>query len=87
MTPDATTPDPSARKKRAVTRRCPMCGNEAWRIAYGMMPPSARERVPKTVFEGCMILMESRENPASGKTETGAPKWVCQNPDCRHRWW
>lgn len=28
-----------------------------------------------------------RENPATGKHEVGTPKWACQNPECRHRWW
>lgn len=64
-----------------------MCGHEAWRIAYGMIMPSARQEMPKTEFAGCCIDMEVREYPATGKTEIGTPKWACQNPECRHRWW
>jgi hypothetical protein len=87
MSPDETAPVPSSKKKGAVTRRCPVCGNEAWRIAYGMILPSAREEMPKTEFAGCVIMQEERINPATGKVEFGIPKWVCRNPECRHRWW
>ena len=85
MTPDETTPQPTT--KRAATRRCPACGHEAWRIAYGMIMPSARQEMPKTEFAGCCIAVEVREYPSTGKTEVGTPKWACQNPECRHRWW
>ncbi|MFF1384663.1 hypothetical protein ACFVWT_13965 [Arthrobacter sp. NPDC058288] len=88
MTPDETAPSPEPKKKRAVSRKCPVCGSEAWRIAYGMIMPSAREAMPEnTEFAGCCIDMEIREYPATGKTEMGIPKWACQNPECRHRWW
>lgn len=88
MTSDETPQSPAAKKKRTVSRKCPVCGSEAWRIAYGMIMPSAREAMPeKTEFAGCCIDMETREYPATGKTEIGTPKWACQNPECRHRWW
>ena len=88
MTPDETPQSPAPKKKRTVSRKCPVCGGEAWRIAYGMIMPSAREAMPEnTEFAGCCIDMEIREDPATGKTEIGIPKWACQNPECRHRWW
>lgn len=85
MTSDGTTPELTT--KRASTRRCPLCGSEAWRIAYGMIMPSARDAMPKTEFAGCAIMQEERIDPATGKVEYGTPKWACQNPECRHRWW
>lgn len=87
MTPDETPQSPEPKKKRTVSRKCPVCGHEAWRIAYGMIGPSDRQMMPKTEFAGCCIDMEIREYPATGKTEIGTPKWACQNPECRHRWW
>ena len=86
MSPDETALSPKP-KKRAVSRKCPVCGSEAWRIAYGMIRPEDRETMPKTEFAGCCVDMEIREYPATGKTEIGIPKWACQNPECRHRWW
>jgi hypothetical protein len=87
MTADEPTPAPKSTKERTATRRCPVCGNEAWRIAYGMILPPMREDMPKTEFAGCCIEMAVREYPATGKREEGTPKWACQNPECRHRWW
>ena len=52
-----------------------------------MIMPAARYEMPKTEFAGCCIDMEIRVYPATGKTESGTPKWACQNPECRHRWW
>lgn len=49
--------------------------------------PSAREELPKTEFVGCVIMQEERIYPATGNVEYGIPKWVCRNPECRHRWW
>jgi hypothetical protein len=23
----------------------------------------------------------------TGQVESGVPKWACQTPECRHRWW
>ena len=85
MISDGTTSEQST--KRAATRRCPICGSEAWRIAYGMIMPLARETMPKTEFAGCILMDEMRVYPATGKIEFGLPKWACQNPECRHRWW
>ncbi len=88
MTPDETTSGPKPKTKRAATRICPMCGSEAWRIEYGMIMPSAREAMPENIeFAGCCIDMVVREYPATGNVEYGTPKWACQNPGCRHRWW
>jgi hypothetical protein len=87
MTPDEPGQAPEPKKKRAPTRLCPVYGNEAWRIAYGMIMPSAREEMLKTEFAGCVIMQEERINPATGKVEYGIPKWVCRNPVCRHCWW
>ena len=42
-------------KKRTAVRRCPVCGQEAWRIAYGMMMPDAMSEHPKTEFAGCCM--------------------------------
>jgi hypothetical protein len=86
MTPDETASAPTP-TKRAATRRCPVCGHEAWRIAYGVILPSTREAMPKTEFAGCVIDVAIRGNPATGREEIGTPNWVCQNPECRHRWW
>lgn len=87
MVPDETTPAPESKKKRAVTRRCPICGHEAWPIAYGMMVPSAWETMPKTEFAGCVVTQAKNVYPATGAVEFGVPKWACQNPECRHRLW
>lgn len=89
MTPDepAAGPEPEPKKKRTVSQKCPVCGHEAWRIAYGMVLPSARQTMPKTEFAGCVVMEEMRVYPSTGKVEFGLPKWVCQNPECRHRWW
>ena len=75
-----------AKKQRAV-RRCSVCGQEAWRIAYGMVMPDDMAEHPKTEFAGCCLTEEVRIYPATGKVESGVPKWACQNPECRHRWW
>ncbi|MCO4236908.1 hypothetical protein NG702_05630 [Pseudarthrobacter sp. MDT3-28] len=72
---------------RTATRKCLVCGHEAWRIMYGMVMPDAREQYPKAEFAGCVMMEELRVYPATGKVETGVPKWACQNPECRHRWW
>jgi len=85
MISDGTTPEQTT--KRAATRRCPICGSEAWRIVYGMIMPWDRETMPKSEFAGCMIVLEERIYPATGKAEWGTPKWACQNPECHHRWW
>lgn len=89
MTPNELGPgaEPEPKKKRADSRKCPVCGHEAWRIAYGMILPSARESMPKTEFAGCVVMEEMRVYPVTGKVEFGLPKWACQNPECRHRWW
>ena len=87
MANDETIPEPKSKTKRVVSRKCPVCGSEAWRIGYGMIMPSAREEMPKTEFAGCVIVQEERIDPATGKVEIGIPKWACQNPECRHRWW
>jgi hypothetical protein len=52
-----------------------------------MIMPSARNAMPKTEFAGCIVMDEMRVYPATGKVEFGLPKWACQNPECRHRWW
>jgi hypothetical protein len=57
-----------------------------------MIVPPMLENMPKTEFAGCCIDMAVREDPATGQQEVGqqevgAPKWACQNPECRHRWW
>lgn len=74
-------------KKREGVRRCPVCGQEAWRIAYGMVMPEVMAEHPKTEFAGCCLTEEVRIYPATGMVESGVPKWACQNPECRHRWW
>ncbi|MFC7847104.1 hypothetical protein ACFUTU_01365 [Arthrobacter sp. NPDC057388] len=74
-------------KKRATVRKCPICGHESWRIAYGMMMPDAMAEYSKTEFAGCCLTTEERIYPATGKVEFGIPEWACQNPECRHRWW
>lgn len=76
-----------ATQKRTTTRKCPVCGHEAWRIMYGMVDPSIMGENPKTEFAGCCINMDVRINPTTGKPESGAPKWARQNPECRHSWW
>lgn len=85
MTFDGTTPEPTT--KRTATRKCPICGSEAWRIAYGMIMPSDRREMPKTEFAGCAIMVEERIHPTTGNVELGTAKWACQDPECRHRWW
>ena len=39
-------------KKREAVRKCPVCGRESWRIAYGMMMPDAMVEHPTTEFAG-----------------------------------
>ncbi|WP_144672869.1 hypothetical protein [Arthrobacter sp. U41] len=85
MNSDGTTAEQTT--KRTATRGCPICGSEAWRIAYGMVMPSARQAMPNTEFAGCVVVDEMRVYPATGKVEFGTPEWACQNPECRHRWW
>jgi hypothetical protein len=87
MTADETPHAPDPTTKRVATRRCPVCGHEGWGIAYGMIVPSARQEMSKTEFAGCVIVEEQRIYPATGNVERGTPKWACQNPECRHRWW
>lgn len=70
-----------------MTRKCPVCGHEAWRIMYGMVMPDAKEEHPRTVFAGCVVLTEERYYLGSGKTELGVPQWACQDAECGHRWW
>jgi hypothetical protein len=81
------TTEAKSAKKRSAVRRCPVCGQEAWRIAYGMMMPEVMAEHPKTEFAGCCLTEEVRIHPATGKVESGVPEWACQNPECRHRWW
>jgi hypothetical protein len=76
-----------AQKKRAATRRCPVCGHESWRIIYGMVMPDVRDEYPKAEFAGCVIVDEERIYAASGKVERGVATWACQSLECRHRWW
>ena len=76
-----------ATRKRTVTRKCPVCGHESWRIIYGMVMPDAREQYTKAEFAGCVVLTEERYYPRTGKTELGVPKWACQNAGCGHHWW
>lgn len=64
-----------------------MCGHESWRIIYGMVMPDTVERYPKAEFAGCVVMDEQRIYPATGHIEWGLPKWACQDPGCRHRWW
>ena len=64
-----------------------MCGHESWRVIYGMVMPDLKEQYPKAEFAGCMVMEERRLNPATGQEEWGQPKWACQSPRCRHRWW
>ena len=71
----------------AETRNCPVCGHEAWPIAYGMMTADAQARSTKTVFAGCCLKIESRINPQTGLPEMGTAEWGCQNPACGHQWW
>ena len=87
MKPVEPTPGTKPKKKRTVSRKCPVCGSEAWRIAYGMIMPSARQTMPETEFAGCIVMDETPVYPATGKVEFGSPKWACQAPECRHRWW
>jgi hypothetical protein len=80
--------DQQGKTKRAtVTRRCPICGHESWRIIYGMMMPDDMVKYEKVEFAGCIIFEEQRIYPASGYVEWGTPKWACQNQGCGHRWW
>ncbi|QOD04353.1 hypothetical protein [Pseudarthrobacter sp. BIM B-2242] len=74
-------------KRKTATRRCPVCGHEAWRIIYGMVMPDTVEQYPKTEFAGCVMMHEQRIYPATGQVEWGLPKWACQDDECRHRWW
>ncbi|MHA7277897.1 hypothetical protein [Arthrobacter sp. HLT1-21] len=78
---------PIQKAKVTRTRKCPVCGSESWRIAYGMILPDARELMPKTVFAGCCVFMDERLNLQTGERELGSPDWECQNAECRHQWW
>lgn len=64
MTSDETVPAPKL--KRAATRRCPVRGHEALRIAYGMILTSMRKSMPKSEFAGCVMEVKVRANPATG---------------------
>ena len=74
-------------KKREAVWKCPVCGHESWRTAYGMMMSDAMAEYPKTEFAGCCMTEEVRIYPVTGKVESGVPTWACQSPECRHRWW
>ncbi|MDT0169777.1 hypothetical protein [Pseudarthrobacter sp. BRE9] len=76
-----------ATRKRSATRKCPVCGHESWRIFYGMVMPDVREQYPKAEFAGCVITLEQRIYPDTGKVEWGTLGWVCQDQGCGHRWW
>ncbi|MDQ6753999.1 MAG: hypothetical protein M3017_11425 [Actinomycetota bacterium] len=78
---------PAAEVQAPATKNCPICGHEAWPIAYGMMFEADQQAMPKTVFAGCCLEMSMRNNPVTGGPETGIAQWECQNPDCGHRWW
>lgn len=52
-----------------------------------MITPDVMADFPKTEFAGCCVVEEIRIYPATGKVESGLPKWACQNRECRHRWW
>ncbi|HEY8294248.1 MAG TPA: hypothetical protein VIG41_02820 [Micrococcaceae bacterium] len=77
---------PTAEVQASDTRKCPVCGHEAWPIAYGMMTAD-QEQTPKTVYAGCCLQMLARVNPLTGEQEMGIAEWECQNPDCGHQWW
>jgi len=74
-------------ERKTATRKCPVCGHEAWRIVYGEVMPSDRDRMPQTEFAGCMMVEAVRFYPRTGKEERGVPKWACQDSQCRHEWW
>lgn len=74
-------------KRETAPRKCPVCGHESWRVIYGMVMRDTVEQNPKAEFAGCVMMEEVRIYPATGKVEMGVPKWACQNPECRHRWW
>lgn len=80
--------EPEDRKpRRRRLKKCPICGGDAWPIAYGMVGPDAHEESPETHFAGCCIDHQERVYPTTGKVEYGVPKWACQNDGCRHQWW
>lgn len=59
-------------------RECPVCGHEAWPIAYGMVGPDAAKEDPKTVFAGCVMVMDD---------DGYAAEWRCQSELCGHEWY
>jgi hypothetical protein len=82
------THEAKAEKKRAsAVRQCTVCGHEAWPIVFGMVLPGDRQDYAKAEFAGCCVVHEERLNPRTGQLEYGVPEWVCQNAECRHRWW
>jgi threonine dehydrogenase-like Zn-dependent dehydrogenase len=68
-------------------KACPVCGSEAWPIAYGMILGDTVRENRKVDFAGCVMEYEERINPLTGDREHGVPQWACQNRECRHRWW
>ena len=48
---------------RTATRKCLVCGHEAWRIMYGMVMSDARDQYPKAEFVGCVMMEEVRIYP------------------------
>lgn len=73
-------------RRRVQTKACPICGHEAWPLAFGMIPSNEQARMPKTEFAGCCIELVQRINPVTGEVEFAAPEWACQNRACGH-WW
>jgi hypothetical protein len=47
-------------KKLESVRKCPVCGHESWRIAYGMVMPDVMAENPQTEFAGCCMDCEAR---------------------------
>jgi hypothetical protein len=77
-------PNPAAEEARSLAEV--PCVRRRGAVS-GMIMPWDREIMPKSEFAGCMIVQEERIYPPTGKVEFGIPKWACQNPECRHRWW
>ncbi|MBG0738562.1 hypothetical protein IV500_03885 [Paeniglutamicibacter antarcticus] len=74
--------------RAARIRKCPLCGHESWRLAYGEIMPNEQALMPpNTVFAGCCLDMVQRTNAVTGEPEMGIARWQCQNPECRHLWW